>query len=312
MNEKICLILGGYGFLGTYVARKFKNEGYQIIGFGHNNYARYTNIYDFNYYDDITKESLEAIGCIPKIIVNCAGSSSVSRTASDCLAAFRKTVECNHIILEYISKIKKSSTKYIYISSAAVYGDTGNMNITENDGLKPVSLYGEYKVLSEDLCRYYFNNIGISTCIIRPFSISGIGLKKQLLWDACNKITENIYDFFGNGKEKRDWIDVRDVADLIFKVALDRTHSFEILNACSGLQLTNKEFLSYLFERLNAKSKNLVFNGKIDINNPINLVGSNSKAQKLYHWQPKYSWKEIIDNYTEWYLNLNRKQEEIL
>lgn len=312
MNEKICLILGGYGFLGTYVAKKFKTEGYKIIGFGHNNYAKYRNIYDSNYYDDITIETLKTINYIPQIIVNCAGSSSVSRTESNCLVAFKKTVECNHIILEYIRKIKKPYTKYIYISSAAVYGDTGNVNITEDNDLKPVSLYGAHKILSEDLCKYYFNQFEISTCIIRPFSISGMGLKKQLLWDACNKITKNIYDFFGTGNEKRDWIDVRDVADLIFAAALDKTHSFEILNACNGLQITNKEFLSYLFEKLNVKRQNLIFTGNVDINNPINLIGSNSKAQKLYNWHPRYSWKNIIDSYTEWYLNLNEKQEEFL
>ena len=49
--------------------------------------------------------------------------------------------------------------------------------------------------------------------IIRLFSVYGNGLKKQLLWDACNKIinAKTEVEFWGTGEETRDFIHVDDV-----------------------------------------------------------------------------------------------------
>lgn len=56
--------------------------------------------------------------------------------------------------------------------------------------------------IAEELCHYYRNRFALDINIIRPFSICGAGLKKQLLWDACNKFKNGITEFWGLVRRK--------------------------------------------------------------------------------------------------------------
>lgn len=298
--KDVVMILGGYGFLGTCIARRLKQSGYKVISYGRGN-TNSTDLYDYKYYGDITLDGLKKIHEIPGIIINCAGTSSVSLAEDNFLNACKQTVESNHVVLEYVRGIKGKDVKYIYVSSAAVYGDTGKYKVTEDAHLKPQSIYGIHKLISEQLCEYYSNKYSLNISIVRPFSINGIGLKKQLLWDTCNKIGTHIYEFWGTGKETRDWVDVRDVAELIFKLIFYDKERFSIFNACSGIAISNREFLEFCFSKFFISKEKVTFNGVMDENNPEHLVGDNNKAKTLLLWMPRYSWKEIIANYITWY-----------
>ena len=51
--------------------------------------------------------------------------------------------------------------------------------------------------------------------MLRLFSVYGEGLEKQLLWDACNKLSSGNRTFFGTGEETRDFMHVSDVAKYV-------------------------------------------------------------------------------------------------
>lgn len=90
------------------------------------------------------------------------------------------------------------------------------------------------KKSAEELCHYYRNRFALDINIIRPFSICGAGLKKQLLWDACNKFKNGITEFWGTGQEKRDWISPSDVAGLVYAITMQPKKEKYVFNACNG------------------------------------------------------------------------------
>ena len=79
----------------------------------------------------------------------------------------------------------------------------------------PISDYGKTKLMAEKELLKVKNN---SIFILRIFSIYGIGLKKQIIWDACKKFKKNELTFRGDGNEKRDYLNINDFTKLSEKI----------------------------------------------------------------------------------------------
>src|SRR6185312_5873943 len=104
-------------------------------------------------------------------------------------------------------------------SSAAVYGAVRQIPINESGPRNPISPYGVHKKIAEDLCYSYARHFGARIALVRFFSVYGAGLRKQLLWDACNKLVVGDGRFGGHGNEVRDWLHIEDAARLLIAAA---------------------------------------------------------------------------------------------
>ena len=151
LMDKFVLITGAFGFLGYHTALKFKREGYQVIGFGLGEItSRQKQTFYKCYFDYLDFTALLSIKEKLSVVVHCAGSSSVSMVEKNVRESFESTVCCTNDLLEYV-RLYQPEAKVVYFSSAAVYGDTGNKLIDETGELKPLSFYGEYKKIAEEL-----------------------------------------------------------------------------------------------------------------------------------------------------------------
>lgn len=301
------LITGAYGFLGTHIAAIFNKAGYRVYGLGHDGpTAKKTKMFfTKQLFGTVNQKAILDSNIRFACIIHCAGASSVSFVENNACVSEKTTVESMQEVLNYI-KVYSPETKLVYISSAAVYGDTGNKLAEEHDSLKPISLYGSHKKMCEDLCAYYCERYHLDIKIIRPFSVCGTNLRKQLIWDACNKFTKNQDTFWGDGNECRDWIHVEDVARLVLSVFEKKAESC-IFNASNGLAVKNSELLSYVAMHFSTNI-NVKFNGITNLSDPKNLVGSVDRLHNELNFTAKKSWRQIIDEYVLWYKNL--KDEE--
>ena len=243
------LITGVHGFLGRHTALLFKKRGCMVIGIGHGHWD-FENPADFGidrwFEADIDFYTLAKINEHLDCVVHCAGGSSVGYSVQHPLRDFNRTVTSSVNVLEYI-RLHQPWAKFVYPSSAAIYGKKENKPIRENDEFCPVSPYGFHKRIVEELCASYSTNFGLSTAIIRFFSVYGPGLKKQLLWDACNKFSQSAHkvEFSGTGEETRDWIHVKDASELIFLLA-ESEGTDEIVNGGTGEIRTNQQILNHM------------------------------------------------------------------
>ena len=84
----------------------------------------------------------------------------------------------------------------------------------------------DHKLMMEQVCRSYGAAFGLRTIVARLFSVYGLGLRKQLLWDLCKKLSEegSSVQLGGTGEELRDWVDVGDVTHALelYRAALRR------------------------------------------------------------------------------------------
>lgn len=302
MTKNIVLVTGARGFLGRNTCNIFKQHGWFVLGVGPGDWGKDgTKKWDI----DVWKNSTVTIDCllelrkIPSVIVHCAGSGSVSNSITNPREDFEANVLSLLPVLEFM-RLKCPKAKLIYPSSAAVYGKKEDVSIKEADSLKPISPYGYHKKIAEELCESYSNNFNLNISIIRFFSIYGPGLKKQLLWDACEKINKAEKDiiFFGTGQETRDWIHIKDAVNLILKIS-ESKKKIEIINGGSGTRVNIKQLLEMLVHEYNKKVK-LIFNGDVKIGDPKYYHADMSKAKK-YGWAPKIKLKDGIKDYVNFY-----------
>ena len=301
MTHKTVVITGALGFIGRYVAKFYAENGWQVIGLGHglwplNDWMKWglSQWYEC----DITLENLIEYGCMPDVIVHCAGSGSVGFSINSPMQDFERTVRTTQFILEYV-RVYSPKTKIVYPSSAAVYGLTEEIPIVEDCILHPISAYGVNKKIAEDLCLMYAKQYSISIAIVRLFSVYGVGLKKQLLWDACTKLKNGNREFYGSGLETRDWIHVKDAARLLYTAYLKADSSCPIVNGGTGSAILIKDILEELFVSYGV-SDMPQFLGTVDEGNP-KYYQADMRIVSKWGWWPMIRLKDGITEYVQWY-----------
>ena len=291
------LVLGSEGFIGLHVIRKGLENGYDVFGC---DIVKHSKI-DYNFFN-ISVDSIAFFNLLSDVsfycIINCAGSGNVSFSFENPLQDFQMNVTNVIYILEAIKQNQKS-TKYIHISSAAVYGNPLTLPINETCIISPISHYGFHKLQSEIVCKEYAQLYGMNIFIVRPFSVYGPGLKKQIIWDTFQKGKINkIIELSGTGNETRDFIYIDDLTDSLFHLATLNFDSFEIFNVGTGNEVCINYFLQKLIIHLGWNHK-LLFNQSVREGDPkfwkadikkLKSVGFNSKHMIDYGLSKTANW----------------------
>lgn len=295
------LVTGAHGFLGRHVALRLHEIGYLVTGIGHGAWEglEQSRFGVSSWHStDITSESLVQYADDPDVIVHCAGSGSVAFSMTQPYQDYARTVSNTAAVLEYL-RLHSPRTVLIYPSSAAVYGLTDRLPMTESHALNPASPYGLHKLMAEQLCRSYASHFGIVVAMVRFFSIYGEGLKKQLLWDACTRAAQGQNIFFGTGIELRDWIHVKDAASLIEAAIGHASFQCPVVNGGSGEGVSVSEILLETF-RLFGASQRPAFSGNARPGDPPGYHADTSAA-RAWGWQPQIDWQEGISRYVRWF-----------
>jgi nucleoside-diphosphate-sugar epimerase len=90
---------------------------------------------------------------------------------------------------------------------------------------------------------------GLATASVRIFSAYGPGLRRQVLWDICQKvITQKTLILQGTGQESRDFIHALDIAKAFRVIACDAPMQGEVYNLASGQEVTVRELATLVLK----------------------------------------------------------------
>ena len=230
------LIIGSEGFIGKHLVRYFSTKhdvfGADLLDIENSSYAYYkVSRMNPDYSRLFNNEKFD-------VCINAAGSGSVPESFRSPTNDFKANVIDTFSILNAIS-IHNNKCKFIYFSSAAVYGNPLTLPIKESDNVAPLSPYGWHKLLSENICKEFYAINGVKSTILRPFSVYGPGLKKQIIWDLYQKVksSENI-TLYGTGSETRDFIYVKDLILSVDRIIEKAGFECEIFNVASGTSIS--------------------------------------------------------------------------
>jgi len=299
---KRIVVTGAYGFIGRHVARRLAGLGHRVTGIGHGGWDRAQSqawgLSDWHA-ADISLESLITYAGRPELIVHCAGGASVGFSVERPFQDHQRTVSTTAAVLEF-ARIHAREAAVVLPSSAAVYGNASVLPIVESAPLQPVSPYGEHKRMAENLCRLYSEEFGVATAVVRFFSVYGPGLRKQLLWDACDRLARKEPPrFSGDGTETRDWLHIDDTVALIECAGTHAGRDCPVVNGGAGQAMSVRELLTHLF-RLLGRDDDPVFSGGGRDGDPKHTL-ADIGAAKSWGWSPRVGWREGLQQYVDWF-----------
>jgi UDP-glucose 4-epimerase len=213
--------------------------------------------------------------------------------------------------LKLISKCKKFGIKkFVFASTAAVYGDPTDFPVTEESQVKPVNVYGKTKLEIDEYLEKNSSDLGISSISFRFFNVGGAVKNMDGKWlkikheEATHLIPSILHSsesapllIFGNdwpttdGTPTRDFVHLTDLVDALIKSLnyLEKP-GHQIINLGTAKGTTVLEVVRAAEKALNKKI-NFKFSSR-RAGDSYALVTSNLKARKILNWQPQ---KSIID-----------------
>jgi UDP-glucose 4-epimerase len=302
MTKKI-LILGSLGFIGSAIKRMLIDNGYRVVCCDLDELKTKDNYFVFKDYSsfllDLSNDQFD-------FIINAAGNGNVHNSIVNPRFDFDSNVILVHTILESLRQTQRGCC-FIHFSSAAVYGEQEHLPISESNPLKPISPYGHNKMISEMLCRQYSLLYDIHCIVLRPFSVYGPGLKKQLIWDVFNKFNcmsgEGSIEFFGTGKESRDFIFIDDFCRILNLILINsnKFNNFEIFNLANGIEVEVNDIIEIISRYFPGSAYN--FSGAKRIGDPIKWRADISKLNEI-GYEPIVTIEKGIEYYHEWFNGL--------
>ncbi len=170
---------------------------------------------------------------------------------------------------KFFEKLKKTKVKkFIFSSSAAVYGDK-KKKIKENESLNTKSVYGKTKKDFENYLKST-NKHNINCLIFRFFNIGGLYKKlktkknnyNSFFYNMCKAYIKNkIFFIYGNkfntktGYSYRDFIHIKSLINIISKFINLNIKKFEIINVGNGIEIDLNNILLIVQKKLKKKIK---------------------------------------------------------
>lgn len=303
------LILGGAGFIGANLINHLLESDPECIIYSIGRGSLVNRPRLTHYCLDITFDNICTVMLKNGIsqfridtVYNCSGTSSVGEAQKDPARDLTKTMIPLFACLEYLTRYNPEAV-FIQMSTAAVYGNAKGLPIPVDQKIAPISVYGNSNALAETTLEMYSRVFGLRVAICRLFSVYGAGLKKQILWDACCKFSQGKREFFGSGRELRDFIHISDVVLMLSNirsvVLANDKNRFELFNVGSGIAVSIFELLHIVSKQFNVGLEP-TFSGEEKVGDPVGFQAMVDKSLLI----PKIDLATGVSQYVAWFLSL--------
>ncbi len=308
------LITGGAGYIGSHVVKALGSLGHSLIIYdnlstGHREAVTFGELIVGDVSD---REKLDAVFAAHKFdaVLHFAGSIVVPDSVSDPLTYYQNNTVNSHSLLGLCKKYRVH--KFIFSSTAAVYGMPKDGICREDSELAPINPYGHSKLMTEHMLRDFSQASDFRYVALRYFNVSGadpegkIGqsfpkathLIKVACETACGKRTS--ISVFGtdyptpDGSCVRDYIHVSDLADAHVKALeyLDRGGKSEVLNCGYGHGFSVHEVLNRVKELTGVQIK-IEYTPR-RAGDPASITSKADRIQAVIGWKPKFDDLNVI------------------
>jgi len=245
------VVTGGAGFIGSAVVNLLLEKGYTVRVVDDLSTGDLRNLPDHPRlrlvkHDVTVAEGLDNVLNGAETIIHMAAVASVPECESNPMKAFKVNVRG----LENIIKlgVKNSVKKIVFTSSAAVYGDVEEP-VSEEAPPKPFSVYGHTKLLGETL----LENSGVPSVVFRIFNAYGRTGAGVGTYGVVDRFLKNLkegkpLEIYGDGKNVRDFIHARDVANAIALSVEKDVDGFNVFNLGTGRATTIYELANLVLK----------------------------------------------------------------
>lgn len=209
--------------------------------------------------------------------------------------------------------------KFIFSSTAAVYGNPKEVPIKENQDLKPINPYGHSKFITEKALQREAEKGDFNYVALRYFNAAGCDFDSEigelhepethlipLVLDAAIGERDSI-SIFGtdydtpDGTCIRDYIHVNDLASahiLAYEYLSDGGES-DIFNLGNGEGYSVREVIE-MCKKVTGRNFKVIEDDKRE-GDPSILIADSSKIENKLGWKPQYDLQQIVESAWKWH-----------
>ncbi len=238
------LVTGGAGFIGSHLAEALLRGGAQVtvvddLSTGRRAYVpRAAKFFKLGIQSPKLRELVRRLE--PNYICHLAAQRSVVRAQADAAADAEVNIVGSLNLLEAVRAIKLK--KFLFVSTAGVYGEPEQLPTPETAELRPSSPYAMAKHVVEQYLGYY-EQLGIPTVVVRPANVYGprqdASGEGGVVAIFCRQLLHGeALTIVGHGQQTRDFVYVTDVAAGMVAALHDGRGSY---NLATSHELTVRE-----------------------------------------------------------------------
>ncbi len=312
------LVTGGAGFLGINLVRYLCERNHPVTSldvaeFDYPDMAGQVEIVRGDIRDpQAVDRAMQGVG----VVVHCAAALPLYKKEE----IYSTDLEGTRNVLE--AARRHGVSRFVHVSSTAVYGIPDHHPLLETDALQGVGPYGEAKVLAEKVCEEY-RSTGMCVPILRPKSFIGperLGVF-ALFYDWAKD--GKGFPMIGSGNNRYQLLDVEDLCDAIYLVATgDPQRVNDVFNIGAKEFTTMKEDYQAVLDRAGFGKRIVAFPARPVIwtlkflellkLSPLykwvyetaceDSFVSIEKAERVLGFHPRFSNKDALVRNYEWYL----------
>jgi len=304
-------VTGGAGFIGSNFINHVLglSQGYSVVNFDKLTYAgNLANLesvahnpqYAFIKGNICDPAAVEAAmdGC--QTVVHFAAESHVDRSIYEPAPVIQTNVTGTFVLLQIARKL--NIKKFVHVSTDEVYGDMmPGAFADENSPLQPSSPYSASKAGSDLIVRSYVRTFDFPAVITRasnnygPFQFP----EKFLPLMITNALDGKLLPIYGDGKQERDWLHVRDHCRGILAV-LERGRIGEVYNI-GGLDVLENLTMARRLLEATGKTEALLSYVKDRPGHDRRYALRCDKIERELGWKPSISLEAGLRQTIDWY-----------
>ncbi len=238
---KQVVVTGGSGFLGSHTADELTDRGYFVTIFDSVESPWIRDSQRMVVGDILDRSALLTAFDGASIVYHFAGVTDLDEASKRPLDTIRMNVLGTSNVIDVVQELGIQS--FIYASTMYVYSPYG-------------SFYRASKQAAETLIEAYHEKYGFDYTFLRYGSLYG---PRAQDWNGLRRYVQQIvrdgkltYD--GTGKERREYIHVKDAARLSVDV-LDEQHKNKAVTVTGSQVLTSQELIELIFEIAGIKAQ---------------------------------------------------------
>lgn len=308
-NQKLYLVTGGAGFIGSHIAEALVKRGEQVrvldnlMTGNRENLAHLAGKLEFIEADirdvAVTRQAMEGVN----IVYHEAAIPSVPRSVAE--PQLNHDANVNGTFNVLMTARDAGVSRVIFAASSSAYGDTEVLPKTETMLPNPLSPYAAAKLVGELYCQTFTRVYGLETVALRYFNVFGprqdptspySGVISKFVTALLNNEAPTI---FGDGEQSRDFTYVANVVDANLRAAEAPDAVGQVMNLGIGQRIT----LNQLFEELQKIiGTNLKPNyHETRAGDVRHSLADISRAEALLGYRPLVGLAEGLKHTVDWY-----------
>jgi UDP-N-acetylglucosamine/UDP-N-acetyl-alpha-D-glucosaminouronate 4-epimerase len=240
----VFLVTGGAGFIGSHLVERLLQQGESVRVFDDFDSAPAQNLTDFGDRVDLIVGDIRKPDAVchaldgVDVVFHLAAITSVQRSIENPQTTLEVNIMGTANVL--VAAHRADCRRVVFASSAAVYGDTSELPVTEVTLPHPLSPYAVSKLAGEHLCAVFTRVHELETVSLRYFNVFGPRQEPSSPYSGViSRFVEAIRTgarptIYGDGEQSRDFVYVDNVVDANLQAASRSGIAGQVFNIGSG------------------------------------------------------------------------------